>query len=284
VSACATSIASGSGSSTASDARWRQTPHAGQDEGVTADSDPVLRAVDLSLERGGARVVDGVSFSLDSGETLALMGGTGSGKSSLAAVIAGADDAGIRVVGGDLVITGIPVRRGGRARRIRRYAVGSIPQRAGADLPARLSVSEVISEPVTSRDRRVNPRALALRVATLLDEMQLPLGAAGKYPFELSAGMRQRVALARALVLEPRILVADDPYANLDVDVRRAARDAIVRRRDGYGMTTVLVTNEADAARELDARVLVLRAGHPVASGRRADELLWTPDGATSAR
>lgn len=248
------------------------------------DTEAVLRAMDLSLERAGARVVDGVSFSLQRGETLALMGGTGSGKSSLAAVISGDDRAGIRVVGGDLHVAGIPVRRGGRARRMRQYVVGTIAQRAGADLPARLTVSEVISEPVTSRDRRVDQRALALRVATLLDEMQLPLGAAGKYPFELSSGMRQRVALARALVLDPRILVADDPYANLDVDVRTAARDAIRRRRDEDGMTTVLVTNDADAARELDARVLVLRAGHPVAEGRRADELLWTPDGAAFGR
>lgn len=249
---------------------------------MASASDTALRAVDLSITRAGARVVDGVSFVLEAGETLAVMGGTGSGKSSLAAVIAGDDLAGIRVVGGELDVAGIPIRRGGRARRMRRYLVGSMPQRAGADLPSRLTVSEVISEPITSRDRRVNPRALALRVATLLDELQLPLGAAGKYPFELSAGMRQRVALARALVLDPRILVADDPYANLDVDVRTAARDAIARRRDGYGMATVVVTNDADDARALDAQVLVLRAGHPVAAGRRADELLWTPDGATS--
>jgi peptide/nickel transport system ATP-binding protein len=153
-----------------------------------------------------------------------------------------------------------------------------MPQRAGADLPSRLTVSEVIGEPITSRDRRVNARALAVRVATLLDEMQLPLGAAAKYPYELSAGMRQRVALARALVLDPRLLVADDPYANLDIEVRIAARDAILRRRSGYGMSTLIVTNDAEATRELEADVLVLRGGHPVAYGRGPDALLWTPD------
>ena len=120
----------------------------------------------------------------------------------------------------------------------------------------------MIGEPITSRDRRVNARALAVRVATLLDELMLPLGAAAKYPYELSAGMRQRVAFARALVLQPRILIADEPFANMDVEVRKAARDAILRRRRDYGMSALIVTNDVDVVRELDADVLVLRGGH----------------------
>ena len=73
--------------------------------------------------------------------------------------------------------------------------------------------------------------------------------------------------------------MADDPFANLDVEVRRAARDAILRRR-ARGMSALIVTNEADVARELDADVLVLRAGHPVAYGRGTEHLLWTPSAA----
>lgn len=145
-------------------------------------------------------------------------------------------------------------------------------------MPARLTVGEVIGEPVTSRDRRVNERALALRVAGLLDELQLPLGAAAKYPYELSSGMRQRVALARALVLNPRLFVGDDPYANLDLEVRKAARDALLRRRDEDGMAIVVVTNDAETVRDLDADVLVLRAGRPVGFGHGTADVLWTPD------
>lgn len=250
----------------------------------TPQPDVAVRTDDLSIARGGVRVVEGISFVLPRAATLAVMGPTGAGKSTLLTFLAGVVEDGLVPVGGSASVEGIDARRPGRARRQWTYVTGCLPQRAGADLPSRLTVSEVISEPVTSRDRRVNARALALRVATLLDEMQLPLGAAAKYPYELSAGMRQRVALARALVLEPRVLVADDPYANLDIEVRLAARDAILRRRDGYGMSTLLVTNDAETARELSADVLVMRGGHPVAFGHDAAELLWTPDGEDAPR
>lgn len=122
-----------------------------------------------------------------------------------------------------------------------------------------------------------------MRVATLLDELLLPLGAAGKYPYELSAGMRQRVAFARSLVLDPRVLIADEPFANLDVEVRRAARDAILRRQ-ARGMSTLVVTNDKDVIADLSADVLVLRGGHMIAYGRGTNDLLWTPSSSTDHR
>lgn len=238
-----------------------------------------VRCDDVSVARGGVRVVDGVSVRLDAGRALAVMGATGAGKSSLAALLAGTDDGSLTVVGGDAWVDGTPIRKKGRAARVRAYYTGYVPQRAGADLPARLTVGEVIGEPITSRDRRVNQRALAVRVASLLDEFELPLGAAARYPYELSSGMRQRVAIARALVLQPRVFIGDDPYANLDLEVRQAVRDALLRRRDESGMAILMVTNDAEAVREIDADVLVLRGGRPVAYGHGTADLLWTPDG-----
>ncbi|MFH8249933.1 ATP-binding cassette domain-containing protein [Microbacterium sp. B2969] len=252
------------------------------------DPDVAIRASDLSLlrsSRGGVdvRVVDGVSFVLPHASTLAIMGPTGAGKSSLATILSGSEEPGLAVVGGDAWVEGIPVRRPGRSVRELTYYTGFLAQSAGAKLPARMTVAEVIGEPITSRDRRVNQRALAVRVATLLDELMLPLGAAAKYPYELSAGMRQRVAFARTLVLEPRLFIADEPFANMDVEVRRAARDAILRRRD-HGMATLIVTNEKEVVRDLHADVLVLRAGHTVAYGRGTEDLLWTPSSGADHR
>ncbi|GAA3770913.1 hypothetical protein GCM10022240_23900 [Microbacterium kribbense] len=249
------------------------------------DADVALRCTDLSIARVGsrggasARVIDGVDAVLPHGRTLAVLGPTGSGKSSLAAVLAGADELGLAVVGGSAQVEGVDVRRAGRAHRLLTYLTGYVGQGAGAVLPARLTVEEVVGSPVASRDRRVNKHALAVRVATLLDELKLPLGISVQYPYELSAGMRQRVAFARALMLQPQVLIADDLFAGLDVQARGAVLAAIVRRRDGYGMSTLLVGNDRAAVRALDAAVLVVRSGHVVATGHDADDLLWTPGG-----
>jgi ABC-type multidrug transport system ATPase subunit len=254
------------------------------------DADDVIRTVDLSLARAGGRggtggrVIDGVTVTVRSGDALVVMGPTGAGKSSLVSILAGRPDDGLSVVGGSAEVVGIPVSKPGRRRRELTYHAGYAPQGGGANLPSRLTVGEVIGSPITDRDRRVNRRALAVRVATLLDELGLPLGLATKYPYELSAGMRQRVSLARAFMLEPRVLVADDLYANLDVEARGLVREAIARRRDERGMSSLIVTNDGDAAGELAADVLVLRGGHPIAFGRGTDGLVWTPSGDADRR
>ena len=222
------------------------------------------------------RAVDGVSFELPFGASLAVMGPTGAGKSTLVAALAGGKPV-MPILGGESWVLDLPVRRLSRMqRRSLTFHVGYLSQGAGVELTPTLTVGELIAEPLTSRDRRLNDRALALRVATLLDEMQLPLGAAAKFPYELSAGMRQRVAVARALVLGPKLFIGDEPLAALDIEVRGAVVAALQRRRDDYGMASLLVTNDADLVHALDASVLVLRHGTVVAQGPR-DAVRWSP-------
>lgn len=246
------------------------------------DSSVAIVCTDLSLVWSGAgrqassRVVEGLTFSLRRGEAVAVMGPTGAGKSSLLAMLSGRAGYTMSVDGGQAVVEGIDLRRPGRRRRHLLAYVGYLAQGGGAHLDARMTVGELIAEPITSRDRKVNQRALAVRTAALLDEVQLPLGAAVKFPYELSAGMRQRVAFARSLVLDPRVLVADEPLANLDIEVRHVVHDAIARRREAHGMAVLVATNDASLPGELGARRIVLRSGHVVAQDAPSG-LLWTP-------
>ena len=244
---------------------------------------------DLSIAhttgRGGQeRVVDGVSFTVARGGALVLIGATGSGKSTLAAVLAGNAGAGVSVVGGDALVEGVSVRRPGRRLRMLTVLTGYLAQSDGATLPARLTVGEIVAEPVTSRQRKVNARALSFRAATLLDELGLPLGVVGKFPYELSAGMRQRVALARMLMLEPRLVIADEPLANLDVEARETVRAALSRRQHEDGLSLLLVAHESETATRFDADVLALQAGHAVGFGHGVDRMTWTPSSEADRR
>jgi ABC-type glutathione transport system ATPase component len=245
-----------------------------------------VRADDLAVEYPGRRLgpphraLDGVDLLVGDDEVVGIVGESGSGKSTLARVLAGdlvapkGADAAPVIVGGDATVLGY------RLRGIRRkeltsltFNVAYLPQDAASRLAPELTVAELVGQPVLQRDRLYNRRALGLHVATMLDAVQLPLAVLDKFPFELSSGQRQRVAVAQSLVLGPKVWVADEPTAGIDVTVRGAINDLIARLREEGSFAAVLISHDLSLLRRTTCRVAALHGGQIVGLGP-IDDLL----------
>jgi peptide/nickel transport system ATP-binding protein len=234
-------------------------------------------------ERRGARglSLNGVSFRLPHGDILGVVGEAGSGKSTLARTVAGMSGLKVhgspRISGGSLRVLGTEVR-GIRSRARERLAlrVGYLPQDAGSLLDPHLTVGENVALPIYARDKHFNAREAGEQVATLIDSVHLPLGILTSYPHELSRGQRQRVALARALVLEPALLIADDPTMGVDLLVRGAILDVIGEMRTTREFSALIIAHEVGELRRITDRVMVMQQGMTVALGS-IDSVLADP-------
>lgn len=253
---------------------------------------PAVVADDVSIEYrvpGGRpiRAVDGVTLTVGTGEILAVLGESGSGKSSFAAAVAG--QLGARgegegahrrhIVGGELTVLGQRIR-GLRpsSRRLGRLTgrIGYLSQDAADRLSPDLTVGEAIAEPIYARDRRFDRKEAGLIVARLVDAVHLPLGVMRLNTWELSSGQRQRVALAQALVLEPQLLVADEPARGVDVLVRQSVLEALASLQRNRQFSAVVVSSDLREARALADRVAVMAEGRLVGLGT-FDEVLDSP-------
>jgi iron(III) transport system ATP-binding protein len=209
---------------------------------------PALEIAGLAKRFGEVAAVDGVDLRVAEHELLALVGPSGCGKSTLLGLVAGlqAPDAGTVTIGGRTVAgPGVwvpPERR----------HVGVVLQDAA--LFPHLTVAENVGFGVSGR------RARADRVAEMLDLVELP-GTEDRYPHELSGGQQQRVALARALAPRPRLVLLDEPFANLDHNLRVSVRQQTLRVLRAAEATAVFVTHDQDEALAVGDRVAVLNAG-----------------------
>jgi len=230
----------------------------------------ILEARDLSkrfpMASGSVDALHGVSLSVNKGEFVAIMGASGSGKSTMLHLLGGLD----RPTGGEVVIDGVNVSQldDDQATLTRRAKTGFVFQYF--NLIPLLSVAENVALPfLIAGDSLAQHRA---RVDELLQLVGLAAKATHR-PDQLSAGEQQRVALARALAPEPAILLADEPTGNLDYTTGTEILDLLWDSCDRLGQTIVLVTHDARAAAYAD-RVLVVRDGtirEEIALGRRAD-------------
>jgi len=221
----------------------------------------IIEAVDVEKGFETTPVLKGVSFALDKGETLVVMGGSGSGKTVLLRLIAGLlrPDAGqIRVFETNVESLGeeelLPIRR----------RLGYVFQ--GAALFDSLSVYENVAYPLREHTR-LSEAEIRERVLHFLSLVGLGDNVLGLLPSELSGGMRKRVGIARALVGEPEVMLYDEPTAGLDPTNSKLVAELIVRMREGVCDSSIVVTHDLDLAKAVADRVAVLIDGRFAAMG-----------------
>ncbi|MCM2392070.1 dipeptide ABC transporter ATP-binding protein [Streptomyces albipurpureus] len=239
-----------------------------------ADDSRVLTIRDLSVEiRRGDRVVhpvSGVNLALDRGETLGIVGETGSGKSMTGLAIMGMLPAGGRVTDGSIdfggtELVGLPAER---YRAIRGNDIAMVFQDSMTALNPTRRIGEQVAEPVRLH-HGASKRAARARAAELLDLVGIPRPAErmDDYPHQLSGGMRQRVMIATALVCEPRIVIADEPTTALDVSIQAEILDLLDDLRSRLGMSMILVTHDMGVIARHADRVGVMYAGRVAETG-----------------
>ena len=234
--------------------------------GLTVDY--ALRDAPWSLHAGRrVRALEDVSFALEPGETLALVGQSGSGKSSVARALVGL----VRPSAGrllyrhtseavDLLALAAP------ARRVVQRELGLVFQDPYQSLNPRLPVGEAVAEPARVLGRLPAGEARA-HAARLFARVGLEPDALDRFPHELSGGERQRIAIARALALAPRLLVLDEAVSALDVAIRAQILALLEELQRELGLAYLFITHDLALARVLAERVVVLAEGRVVESG-----------------
>ncbi|WP_144721879.1 ABC transporter ATP-binding protein [Agrococcus jejuensis] len=223
--------------------------------------------VEFQTSRGTVRALDGATLSADAGEALAIVGESGSGKSTLGTAIGALLPANGRFASGSVRVDGVDVgaldRQGLRA--LRRDALGFIPQDPIATLDPTQRVGRQLALVVRALGRDASRAALA----QMLDEVRIADSAdvLRRYPHELSGGMAQRVAIAIAMARRPRILVADEPTAALDANVRREVLRLIFEAAEQTGATVIWLSHDLEAVARWCRRVAVMYRGKVVEVG-----------------
>ena len=241
-------------------------------------SPPWLNRVIERKPRLFVHAVDGVSFSIERGKTLALVGESGCGKSTVARLLVGlyAPTRGkVRFDGTETT----EVLRSGAALALRRR-MQMIFQDPYASLNPRWKVADIVGEPLKEhglvapddgKTRGARAADLKAHVAELLRSVGLAAADAEKFPHQFSGGQRQRISIARALATQPEFLVCDEPTSALDVSVQAQVLNLLCDLRARFGLSMIFISHNLGAVRHVSDRVAVVYLGRIVEIGREAD-------------
>jgi peptide/nickel transport system ATP-binding protein len=233
---------------------------------------PVLEARDLAVSfhtgrRTTARAVDGVNLALMPGQIVALVGESGCGKSTLARALLGLQP----LAGGEVLVDGAPLPTSRPGLKHYRRRAQLVLQDPMGSLNPRMTVYEAVAEGLRVHGIADESRRVAEALARV--GLRPPERFFTRYPHELSGGQRQRVVIAGALVLEPEILVADEPVSSLDASVRGEILALLLRLRDELGLSILIVTHDLGLAWNVADRIAVMYLGRIIEEGTTEDVL-----------
>ena len=230
-------------------------------------SRPWLNRVLEGAPRQRLHAVDGVSFELRRGETLALVGESGCGKSTLARVIVGL----YAPSRGRIAFDGVDLGGGGEGVARQRRRMQMIFQDPYASLNPRWRVRDIVAEPLSVLNLAAGKDEIRARVAELLTQVGLAPEDGEKYPHEFSGGQRQRISIARAAVLEPSFVVLDEPTSALDMLFQAQMVDLLRELQRKRDLTYMFISHDLRVVASLASHLIVMRHGKVVEEGPAAE-------------
>jgi oligopeptide transport system ATP-binding protein len=236
-------------------------------------SGALLEVRGLSVHFGAFAALEDVSFELHAGETVGLVGESGSGKSTLARAV-------LRLIP---ALRGTVMWRGtnllgcdARALRRQRRDLQIVFQDPLASLDPRMTVGEILAEPLKIFEGTLSPPARRARIGDMLERVGLAAGMSDRYPHEFSGGQCQRIGIARAMMLRPKLLICDEPVSSLDVSIQGQIVNLLLDLQRDFGTAMLFISHNLAVVRHMSNRVLVMYLGRLVEVAAR-DVLFASP-------
>jgi ABC-type microcin C transport system duplicated ATPase subunit YejF len=224
----------------------------------------------LQRVKGYIQAVDGVSFQLSSGQTLAVVGESGCGKTTLGKALLGL----IPLTDGQIYLEGQDLMQLPTKRRCRTLQI--VFQDPFSAMNPRMLVGDILAEGLKSLRPELSAKERLERIERLLEEVGLPAASRLRYPHEFSGGQRQRICIARALAVEPKLIICDEPTSSLDVSVQQQILKLLKELQERTGVSYLFISHDLAVVAEIAEQVAVMYQGKIVEMGR-TDEILFSP-------